>query len=175
MAVKALYVLAGYDDRTETILSGMQDKLYELGFSGIQTKNIPMHFTLGSYSPDQEEVLKERLLKISDTHESFPVSFNHVGLFRLPENDVLFVKPEVSRQMLELKECFSDNQDQYNWSSHTTLLIDKPEVIREALSAVLDEFSSFEGKVSVLHLYEFWPTRHILSVRLKGSSPAVKE
>ena len=170
MAGKALYVLAGYDDRTETILSGMQDKLYELGFSGIQTKNIPMHFTLGSYSPDQEEVLKERLLKISDTHESFPVSFNHVGLFRLPENDVLFVKPEVSREMLELKDCFYDSQDQYNWSSHTTLLIDKPQVIREALSAVLDEFSSFEGKAAVLHLYEFWPTRHILTVRLKEAA-----
>ena len=41
MAGKALYILAAYDDRTEERLSGIQNRLYELGFSGIQTKNIP--------------------------------------------------------------------------------------------------------------------------------------
>ncbi len=167
MADKALYVLAGFDDRTEKTLAGIQEKLYEQGFSGIQTKNIPMHFTLGSYNTDQEEALKERLLKIADTQRAFDVSFNHVGLFRLTENDVLFIKPEASREMLDLKDCFSDNLDTFNWSAHTTLLIDRADVIREALPAVLDEFSPFEGKASVLHLYEFWPARHILSVQLK--------
>lgn len=167
MADKALYVLAGFDDRTENILSGMQEKLYKQGFSGIQTKNIPMHFTLGSYNTDQEEALKERLLKIADTQRAFDVSFNHVGLFRLPENDVLFIKPEASREMLDLKDSFNDDLDTFNWSAHTTLLIDRADVIREALPAVLDEFSPFEGKAAFLHLYEFWPSRHILSVQLK--------
>ena len=167
MAGKALYVLAGYDDWTEKTLAGMQDKLYKLGFSGVQTKNIPMHFTLGSYNTDQEEALKDRLRKIADTQRAFDVSFNHVGLFRLPENDVLFIKPEAGREMLDLKDCFNDDLDTFNWSAHTTLLIDRPDVIREALPAVLDEFSPFEGKVSVLHLYEFWPSQHILSVQLK--------
>ena len=167
MAGKALYVLAGYDDRTEKTLAGMQEKLYKLGFSGVQTKNIPMHFTLGSYHTDQEEALKERLRRIADTREAFKVSFNHVGLFRLPENDVLFIKPEAGRDMLDLKDSFNDDLDTFNWSAHTTLLIDRADVIREALPAVLDEFSPFEGKASFLHLYEFWPARHILSVQLK--------
>ena len=167
MAGKALYVLAGYDDRTEKTLAGMQEKLYKLGFSGVQTKNIPMHFTLGSYHTDQEEALKERLRRIADTREAFKVSFNHVGLFRLPENDVLFIKPEAGRNMLDLKDSFNDSLDTFSWSAHTTLLIDRPDVIREALSPVLGGFSPFEGKVSVLHLYEFWPARHILSVQLK--------
>ena len=57
MTDKALYVLAGYDDETEKTLSGIQHKLYDLGFSGVQTKNIPMHFTLGSYAADREEEL----------------------------------------------------------------------------------------------------------------------
>ena len=35
----------------------MQTKLYELEFFGSQTKDIPMHFTLGSYSIEQEEEL----------------------------------------------------------------------------------------------------------------------
>ena len=84
MTDKALYVLAGYDDETEKTLSGIQHKLYDLGFSGVQTKNIPMHFTLGSYAADREEELKERLRKAAETHQAFSVSFNHTGLFRLP-------------------------------------------------------------------------------------------
>lgn len=166
MADKALYVLAGYDDRTEECLAGMQNRLYGLGFSGVQTKNIPMHFTLGSYRVDQEEELKARLTGIAKTQKAFSTSFNHIGLFRLPQRDVLFVAPEVSREMLQLKDRFMDSMDQFNWSPHTTMLIDKPEVIREAIPAVMENFSAFEGKVTVLHLYEFWPTRHILSVRL---------
>ena len=167
MTDKALYVLAGYDDETEKTLSGIQHKLYDLGFSGVQTKNIPMHFTLGSYAADREEELKERLRKAAETHQAFSVSFNHTGLFRLPENDVLFITPEASREMLLLKDSFRDSRDAFDWSPHTTLLIDRPDVIREALSPVLDEFSPFEGKASFLHLYEFWPARHILSVQLK--------
>ena len=166
MAGKALYILAGYDDRTEDRLSGIRNRLYELGFSGIQTKNIPMHFTIGSYAADREEELKERLGKIAAAHGAFDVAFNHIGLFRLPENDVLFVAPEISREMLTLKDSFLDNADLFPWSPHTTLLIDRPEIVHEATAAVLKEFAPFAGKVTVLHLYEFFPARHILSVRL---------
>ena len=167
MAEKKLYVLAGYDNRTECVLAGMQNKLYELGFCGIQTKNIPMHFTLGSYDMDQEEELKERLVKTAETHDAFSVSFNHIGLFRFPQNDVLFIAPEVSREMLCLKDSFMDSKDRFNWSPHTTLLIDEAEMIQKAIPVVMDGFAPVEGKVKVLHLYEFWPTRHILSVQLK--------
>lgn len=166
MANKALYILAGYDDRTEEILSGIQKKLYDQGFSGLQTRDIPMHFTLGSYPVEQEDELKARLARIAETHKAFDTSFNHVGLFRLPQNDVLFIAPEISREMLALKDEFRDSRDQFNWSPHTTMLIDKPAVIQEATQSVLKEFASFSGKVAYLHLYEFWPTRHILSVQL---------
>lgn len=166
MADKALYVLAGYDDETEAVLAGMQNKLYELGFEGVQTMGIPMHFTLGSYDSEREEELKERLAKIGESYKAFEVSFNHLGLFRLPTNDVLFIAPEVSKEMLKLKDCFLDNKDQFKWSAHTTLLIDKPEVIHEALPAALENFAPLEGKVAKLYLYEFWPTRHVMSVEL---------
>ena len=166
MAGKALYILAGYDDRTDERLSGIQNRLYELDFSGIQTKNIPMHFTMGSYAADREEELKERLGKIAAAQGAFDVAFNHIGLFRLPKNDVLFVAPEVSRKMLSLKDSFLDSEDSFPWSPHTTLLIDRPEIIHEATAEVLKEFAPFAGKVTVLHLYEFFPARHILSVRL---------
>ena len=82
MAEKALYILAGYDDRTEEILSGLRNKLYDQGFSGLQTRDIPMHFTMGSYAVEHEEELKNRLEKIAETHRTFDTAFNHVGLFR---------------------------------------------------------------------------------------------
>ena len=166
MADKALYVLAGYDDNTEERLAGMQNELYKKGYDGIQTKGIPMHFTLGSYDSDREEELVKRLKKIAETHKAFDVSFNHIGMFNLPDNQVLFVKPEVSSEMLLLKDEFRDDNSMFNWSSHTTLLIDKPEIIHKAIPEVLNNFSAFEGKVTTLHLYEFWPTRHIISVKL---------
>ncbi|MBR3142963.1 MAG: 2'-5' RNA ligase family protein [Clostridiales bacterium] len=170
MENKSLYVLAGYDDLTEKRLSEMQNRLYDLKFEGVQTKNIPMHFTLGSYDTDREEELIARLNRLSGNFEAFDVAFNHIGLFRLPENDVLFIAPEVSREMLSLKDEFTDNKDTFRWSAHTTLLIDKPDIIRKALPAVLADFSSFEGEVTRLYLYEFWPTRHILTVELKNES-----
>ncbi|MBO4864848.1 MAG: 2'-5' RNA ligase family protein [Eubacterium sp.] len=163
---KSLYILAGYDDLTEEKLSAIQNKLYEAGFEGFQTKNIPMHFTLGSYDCNREEDLINRLKSIGDTIETFEVSFNHTGLFRLPENDVLFIKPELSREMLSLKDHFLDSKDQFEWSPHSTLLIDKSDVIQKAMPIVLDEFSPFAGKVKKLYLYEFWPTRHILTVEI---------
>ena len=149
---KMICVLAGYDDATEARLSGIQKDLYAAGFSGVQTKDIPMHFTLGSYDTEREEELKERLTMLADTFPAFYVAFNHVGLFRLPQNDVLFVAPEVSKEMLALKDHFLDN---------------KPDVIAEALKQVMQDFPAMEGKVNTIYLYEFWPTRHILTVHLK--------
>lgn len=166
MEEKHLYILAGYDDQTEKRLSDMQNRLYELGYTGVQTKDIPMHFTLGLFDTDQEEELKERLEKISGTFSSFDVSFSHIGLFKLPETEVLFVAPEVSKEMLALKDLFLDSKDKFSWSAHTTLLIDKPEEIQKALPVVMEEFSGFEGKVTGLYLYEFWPTRKISKISL---------
>ena len=166
MTDKALYILAGYDDKTEETLSGIQNRLYELHFNGVQTRGIPMHFTLGSYGTEREEELKERLARIAEMHKAFNVVFNHAGIFRLPENDVLFIAPETNRAMLALKDCFADNRDTFSWSPHTTMLIDKPDIIQKAVPVVMDAFSPFGGKVAALHLYEFWPTRHVFSARL---------
>ncbi|MBR3470348.1 MAG: 2'-5' RNA ligase family protein [Lachnospiraceae bacterium] len=166
MAEKALYVLAGYDDETERELARIQNVLYEKGFSGSQTKGIPMHFTLGSYDTSREEELKERLEQIAKTQAAFPAGFNHIGLFTLPASDVLFLQPEITTEMLQLKDCFKDNMDTFPWSPHTTLLIDKREEILRAIPIVEEEFKPMTSKVSALYLYEFWPTRHILTVQL---------
>ncbi len=51
---KALYVLAGYD-AAESYLAGIRNKLYEAGFTGTQTKNIPMHITMGLFTTERED------------------------------------------------------------------------------------------------------------------------
>ena len=76
-------------------------------------------------------------------------------------SSVLFIAPDPNRGLLELKERFGDS---YNWTPHTTMIIDKPENVIKALPLVMNEFTAFSGKVTSLHLYEFFPTRHILSV-----------
>ena len=167
MADKALYVLAGYDDDTEAKLAGIQQRLYDLGFSGTQTKDIPMHVTMGQFDTSKEQELKERLIALSKSVKAFTADFNHIGLFEHPENEVMFIQPKISVEWLELRDRFSDNIDTFPWSPHTTLLIDRPAVIDEALKVVMEEFRAFSGKVTTLYLYEFWPTWHVLTVQLK--------
>lgn len=162
MTNKALYVLAGYDDKTEKYLSNIQNKLYEHGFIGTHTKNIPQHITLGSFSVDKESILINRLQELSKQTKAFEVTFNHIGIFG--GSKVLFVAPDTNDKLLKLKEQFGDS---YGWTPHTTMIIDNPDIILEALPFVLNEFSSFGGKVTTLHLYEFFPSRHILSVHFK--------
>lgn len=158
---KALYILAGYDDNTEKYLSGIQNKLYESGFVGTQTKNIPMHTTLGSFPCEKEEELVEFLKKLSEETKAFEVTFNHIGMFG--GGNVLFIAPDANHRLLDLKEKFGSS---YNWAAHTTMLIDDARVVQQALPVVLEQFKAFSGKVSKLHLYEFFPTRHIISVDL---------
>ena len=161
MEDKALYILAGYDEKTETHLSGIQARLYARGFTGTHTKGIPQHITLGSYPVDREAHLIDLLHQLSKSTGSFEITFNHAGIFG--GSRVLFIAPDVSHDLLSLKEHFGDS---HGWTPHTTMLIDEPELILKALPVVMDAFSSFSGRVTSLHLYEFWPTRHILTVQL---------
>ena len=162
MAEKALYVLAGYDAATEEKLSGMQNTLYELGYTGTQTRNIPQHITLGRFSTDEESELVVRMQAAAETTAPFAVMFNHIGLFG--GSKVLFAAPDCSNALLRLKENFGDS---FGWTPHSTLLIDEPDVVLQALPEVMKEFSRFQGEITSLHLYEFFPARHILTVLLK--------
>ena len=159
MSDKALYIMAGYDDKTEKYLANIQNKLYERGFIGTHTKNLPQHITLGSFQTDKEEELKQQLQELSKQIKPFDITFNHVGIFG--GSSVLFIAPDPNRELLELKERFGDS---YNWTPHTTMIIDNPENVIKALPLVMDEFTAFSGKVTSLHLYEFFPSRHVLSV-----------
>lgn len=160
---KLLCVMAGYDDDTENYLSEIQKKLYEQGFCGTHTKNIPQHITLGTFDIEKEEELVNLLNSIAQKINSFDITFNHIGIFN--GSKALFIAPDTSKNLIELKEMFEDSS---NWTPHTTMLIDEPEVIFKAMPVVLDNFKSFKGKVESIHLYEFWPANNILSVELNS-------
>lgn len=161
MKNKLLCVMAGYDDDTEKYLSEIQNKLFEQGFKGIQTKNIPQHITMGTFDIEKEDELVNLLNSIAQKTNSFDITFNHIGIFN--GSKVLFVAPDTNRNLVELKEMFEDNID---WTPHTTMLIDEPNVIYEAMPIVLDNFKSFKGKIEKIYLYEFWPASQILSINL---------
>lgn len=162
MENKFLCVMAGYDDDTENHLAGIQKNLYAVGLTGQHTKNIPQHITLQTYPTDQEAEVVQTLQKIAADTDPFDVCFSHIGIFS--GGKVLFIAPDKDSALIALKEKFGPS---FDWTPHTTMLIDKPENIQQALPLVVKEFSSFHGKVTCLHLYEFWPTRHISTVRLR--------
>ena len=158
---KFLCVMAGYDENTEKKLSELQNELYEQGFSGKHTKDLPQHITLGTFPVEQEEELIELVKKVVKETGKFDITFNHIGIFG--GSEVLFIAPDTSDSLLELKEHFGDS---LNWTPHTTMLIDHKENIFRAIPIVADHFSSFRGQIQSVHLYEFWPTRHILTLTL---------
>ncbi len=162
MEDKKLYILAGYDDATEEQLAGLQKKLYEAGFEGKETKNIPMHITLGSFPTDREEELKADLQRIAAETESFEVQLSHIGIF--PGGWVLFIAPDMNEKLQNLKEQFGTDPA---WTAHTTMIIEEPSVICKALPIVIEGFAPLTGTVKKLHFYEFFPTRYIMSVDLR--------
>ena len=94
MTDKALYILAGYDDETEKYLAGIQKKLYEQGFTGVHTKNIPQHITMGSFPAEMENELTALLKKLSEEETAFEDTFNHVGIFGGGKG--LFIAPDAN-------------------------------------------------------------------------------
>ncbi len=164
MTEKFLCVMACYDSETEEHLAGLQNRLYENGFCGTHTKGIPQHITLGTYPVEKEAEVAELVKKVAEWTVEFPVVFNHLGIFQ--GGEVLFVAPCVSKALLELQENFGKD---LGWTPHTTMLIDAPEIIRKALPIVQEPFVAFGGRVTSICLYEFWPTRPILTVDLKKS------
>ncbi|MFT4004391.1 MAG: 2'-5' RNA ligase [Lacrimispora sp.] len=158
MEKKILCVMVGYDDNTERYLADMQNKLYEKGFIGTHTKGLPQHITLGTFPIEEETKLIDLVIRISQKIRPFDITFNHIGVFN--GSEVLFVAPDPNSNLFNLKKDFGES---YNWTPHTTMLIDKPENIYAALPVLAESFKSFQGSIQNIHLYEFWPSRHILS------------
>lgn len=153
--------MAGYDEATEKRLATIQHQLYENGYVGTHTKDLPQHKTLGTLLLDKDKSLIDLVTKVANETRKFEISFNHIGIFG--GSKVLFIAPDTNYNLLQLKENFGDS---FDWTPHTTMLIDDVDHIMSAIPIVSKNFNSFRGLVQSIHLYEFWPIRQILSVNL---------
>ena len=103
MQEKALYLMARFDEQTQSILAGYYHRLCKNGFTGCQTKEIPYHFTLGRRSIDCELQAINDLEKICADIHSFDINLAHIGLFGLK---VLFISPNMNFELLKLRQGF---------------------------------------------------------------------
>ncbi len=158
MAEKRLYLLAGFDPKTENQLADWQRLLTEAGFQGQQTNIFP-RLTLADFPCGEEGMLRQKLPAIKS--EPVPVAFSHIGFF--DGGKVLFAAPDISLPLLALREQFSNAP---YWTPHATLLIDEPEQTKDALALLQKAFVPLEGRLESLWLYEFQPPRFIAQTPL---------
>ncbi|WP_041139923.1 2'-5' RNA ligase family protein [Beduini massiliensis] len=166
MTDKMLCVLAGYDDQTSQQFDVF--KRYLKDFKSNETRGLPHHITLCCVPVEKKEDIQRAMKKAAAEISIFPVTFNHIGIFGGAK--VLFIAPDVNSALLNLKERFGES---WNWTAHTTMLMNESEVICQASAILLETFHAFEGKVDCLYLYEFFPARLICSVKLKKSENAL--
>ncbi len=151
---KFLCVLGVFDEETQQTLKEYQQALLSQGFTGRQTMGIPFHVTLGTFKPDRRGELEERFQDL----EAAPVAvhFSHIGMFQGQE--VLFLAPDVTRELLDLKEYFGQEE---SWCAHTTMLIDHREKTRKAFAILGDRFHQFPGRIVKAALYQFFPAEKL--------------
>lgn len=89
--------------------------------------------------------------------ERFEVYFNHMGMFE--GQKVLFIAPDVSGELLALKETFGDEK---GWTAHTTMLIDERENTLKAMEILGERFRRFTGRMERVGLWEFFPARELM-------------
>lgn len=156
-----LCVLGIFDEETQRVLGEYQRAVLSQGFVGRQTMGIPFHVTLGTFGTERQEELRERLLDF----KAGPVAvhFSHIGMFQ--GQQVLFLAPDVTRELLELKSAFNKEAD---WAAHTTVLMDDREKILQAARILGDRFCQFSGKIEKVSLYEFFPAVKLEEKDLKA-------
>lgn len=160
---RALYVMAGFDEAAEARLENLQKGLLSAGFSGRQATGLFPHVTLGCFPVDEEPELRRRMEEAA-RRGAFEVAFRHAGIFA--GGEVLFVAPDVDEELLKLRRDFEDGVP---WTPHVTMLIADAPVVSRAVLRLMERFEPFCGRVNRICLYEFQPSRHILTVNLGGA------
>lgn len=145
-----LCVLGAFDEKTQRELEEYQRAILSQGFTGRQTMGIPFHVTLGTFGAERREELEERLQSVKTGPVT--VHFSHIGMFQ--GQQVLFLAPDVTRELLELKEAFNNEAD---WAAHATMLVDDRENTLQAARILGDRFHQFSGEIVKVSLYEFFP------------------
>ncbi|MGI6240120.1 MAG: 2'-5' RNA ligase family protein [Christensenellales bacterium] len=154
-----LYVLAEFDRLTDRRLSDYRDRMVFAGFIGEQTAGPRHHITLGSYPLDCAEKLLARLER-ERNGRPIPVRFPQIGTFG---DRVLFVAAEEDAPLRALHAKFDDGDE---WVPHATMYLTEEGGVEEARAYLEMFFEPFEGEITRLALYEFFPSKLIAAVEL---------
>lgn len=167
MAKQFLTLMADLDADSQRIMSEWYGGLKEAGFIGTQTPGLPYHISLAALPIDKEQKAIELMMKAAKDFSPISVHISHIGVFA--GGKVLFGAPEMNAELLSLHDvCAVGTAQEQAWVPHATILIDEPDTVCAALSALVKSFHPFVGKIVRLHLCAFWPAREIASVELNA-------
>ena len=159
---KFITVMAILDDKTQKIMESLaKDMLLQYG-PDLKTKGIPYHISLGSYAPEDVEMIVERIRQVAKETKPFEIKIlgmNHFG------NKVRFLEPELSEDLMNLHLHFdSDYANGYpGWMPHATVYIhEEPREIEvsEELQAKIESVKT--ARVVGIELGEFFPAKFIV-------------
>lgn len=167
MAESFLTLMADYCEEDQQRISVWYDALQTAGFTGTQTPGLNHHISLATFPLEQEAEAIALTKRVAAEYSCVNADIRHVGVF--PGGKVLFAAPDMSPELVALQQaCSNGLVNGYPWTPHTTMLIDTPERIGEALPVLMAAFTPIRAKITHLHLCAFWPTREILTIKLTG-------
>ena len=167
MAESFLTLMADYCEEDQQRISVWYDALQTAGFTGTQTPGLNHHISLATFPLEQEAEAVALTKRVAAEYSCVSADIRHVGVF--PGGKVLFAAPDMSPELVALQQaCSNGPVNGYPWTPHTTMLIDTPERIGEALPVLMAAFTPIRAKITHLHLCAFWPTREILTIKLTG-------
>lgn len=166
MAESFLCLMADLGENVQKNMTAWYEELQKEGFTGTQTQNLPFHISLATYPLEMEEEVVANIKKVAEEFSQLEVHLSHMGMFA--GGSVLFAAPERNPKLDKLQEaCQMGVPQPYPFTPHTTILLDKPEVVQAAIPTFVKCFEPMVSKVVRLHLCAFWPTREILALDLK--------
>ncbi len=155
-----LYVIAEFDARTEERLSNYRDMMIGAGYVGVQTVGIRNHVTLGSFDLAGRGALAA-LVRRESSGLAIPIRFAETGTFG---DRVLFIHPEETEALKALHVRYDDGSD---WVPHCTMYLSEEGGIAPAKAYLDSIFAPFEGMITRISLFEFFPSKCIEAVDLR--------
>ena len=79
---KFITVMAVLDDKTQELLESMAEELLKKYGPDRKTQGIPYHISLGSYAPEDAEMIVERIRQVAGETKPFEIKIlglNHFG------------------------------------------------------------------------------------------------
>lgn len=158
---KFITVMAVLDDGTQEIMESMAKDLEQQYGPDLKTKGIPYHISLGSYAPEDIELIVERIRQVAKETKPFEIKIlgmNHFG------NKVDFLEPELSDELMNLHLHFdSDYANGFlGWMPHAMVYIHEEPKEIEVSEELVEKIESVKtARVVGIELGEFFPAKFI--------------